>query len=173
MKLLTLAFFALLPLQAFAGVLDGKTPATFADRYGIPKSAKNVSSISALHVKRGNVSVTGQFSIREYRDGDLTVTVTYFIPSLQAASVRLQLKRQWTREQVEAALAAYGGSWQTVTRNGIVDSWIAPDGSLAINLLTWVEIQSKTIVEAVARNFAAEDAKRKAVPKFLSWLPHR
>lgn len=166
MKHLIFIALALLPVAVLAGVLDDKTPAYFVDRYGIQKSAKNVPSISYLQVKRGTVAVKGQFSAREFRKGDLTVHAVFFVPSLQLASVRLQLKQKWTREQVEAALEAYGGSWQPVSQNGIVDSWIAPDGSLAINMLTWVEIQSKTIVAEVAKNLAAEDAKRKAVPKF-------
>lgn len=166
MKYLLVLLFAFLPVVAHAGVLDDKTPAYFVDRYGTQKSSKNVSSVPYIHVKRGGVQVKGQFSNREFRKDDLIVHAVFFLPSLQLASVRLQLKQKWTREQVEAALEAYGGSWQPVSQNGIVDSWIAPDGSLAINMLTWVEIQSKTIVAEVAKNLAAEDAKRKAVPKF-------
>ena len=166
MKHLIFIALALLPVAVLAGVLDDKTPAYFVDRYGTQKSSKNVSSVPYIHVKRGGVQVKGQFSTREFRKGDLIVHAVFFLPSLQLASIRFQLKQKWTREQVEAALEAYGGSWQPVSQNGIVDSWIAPDGSLAINMLTWVEIQSKTIVAEVAKNLTAEDAKRKAIPKF-------
>ncbi len=166
MKYLIFMSLAFLPAAAIAGILEDKSPAYFVDRYGVQKSSKNVSSVPYIHVKRGGVQVKGQFSTREFHKGDLTVHAVFFLPSLQPASVRLQLKQKWTREQVEAALVAYGGSWTPVTQNGIVDFWTAPDGSLAINMLTWVEIQSKTIVDEVAKNLADKDAKRKAVPKF-------
>lgn len=166
MRLFVAATFALLPLVVLAGVLDDKSPAYFVDRYGPAKSSKTVSSHTCIHVGRGSVIVKGQFSAREFRQGDLIVQTVFFLPSLQLASVRLQLPRQWTPEQIEAALAAYGGEWRPVSRNGIVDSWVAPDGSMAISLLTWLDIQSKAIVDLVAKTLTDDDAKRKAVPKF-------
>jgi len=76
------------------------------------------------------------------------------------------LCHEWNDEQIEAALAAYGGEWKPITRNGVVTSWIAPDGSLAIKMLTWLDILSKPIVDQVAKAVADDDAKRKAVPNF-------
>ncbi len=156
----------MIPLAAFAGALDDKSPAYFVQRYGAPKSVKNVASISVHHPKRGGVEVKGQFSVREFRSDDLTVRVVFYLPSLQPASVRLQLRHKWTQEQVEAALAAYGGSWEPVRIGGFIESWVAPDGAVATNMLTFVDIQSKTIVDEAAKTLSSIDAKKKAVPKF-------
>ena len=156
----------LIPIAAFAGALDDKSPAYFVQRYGAPKSVKNVASISVHHPKRGSVEVKGQFSVRQFQSDDLTVRVVFYLPSLQTASVRLQLPRKWSEEQVRAALTAYGGSWEPVRTAGFVDSWIAPDGTVATNMLTWVDIQSKAIVDEAAKTLSNIDAKKKAVPKF-------
>jgi len=165
-RLFLIGIFAFLPLVIQAGTLDEKTPAYFVDRYGPPKSSGTVTSIPAIHIKRGGVVVKGQFSSREFRQGDLHIQCVFFLPSLQLATVRFQMQHPWTKEQIEAALAAYGGKWTPVSRNGIVDSWVAPDGSMAISMLTWLDIQSKAIVDQVERILAEDDAKRKAVPKF-------
>jgi hypothetical protein len=159
------ALFFLLTAIASAGALDDKTPAYFVDRYGPAKSSKTQSTGSFMNPTRGPVTVKGQFSVREFRKGDLRVQPVFFLPSLDLAAVRLQMDRQWTDEQIEAALAAYGGEWKLV-KKGIVTYWVAPDGSLAISMLTWLDIQSKAIVDQVAKTQAEDDAKRKAVPKF-------
>ena len=151
--------------SAHAGVFDGKSSAYFVDRYGPAKSSKTVSTASFVHVGRGAISIKGQFSAREFQKGDLRVQPTFFLPSLELAAVRLQMNRQWTDEQIEAALAAYGGEWKPV-KKGIVTYWVAPDGSMAISMLTWLDILSKPIVDLVAKAVAEDDAKRKAVPKF-------
>lgn len=166
MRLFLISLFSLLPLLTEAGVLDDKTPAYFVDRYGPAKSSGTVSVISAMHVKHGAVNLKGQFSAREFRQGNLLVQCVFFLPSLQLATVRFQMQHSWTKEQIEAALAAYGGKWAPVSRNGIVDSWVAPDGSIAISMLTWLDIQSKAIVDLVEKTVTADDIKRKAVPKF-------
>ncbi len=165
MRFYTTAAIVLLPLFASAGALDDKTPAYFVDHYGPAKSAKTQSSHPFVHVGRGGVTVKGQFSVREFRQGELIVQPVFFQPSLKLAAVRLQLQREWTPEQNEAALAAYGGEWKPI-KKGIVTYWIAPDGTMAISLLTWLDIQSKAIVDLVEKTLADEDAKREAVPKF-------
>ena len=154
------------PLLASAGVFDGKTSAYFVGRYGPAKSSNTVSSHAFTHTKSGGVTVQGQFSAREFRDGELRVQPVFFLPSMAVAAVRLQLNRAWTPEQIEAALAAYGGEWRPISRNGIVNSWVAPDGSIAISMLTWIDIQSKAIVDLIEKTLAEEAAKRKAIPKF-------
>lgn len=151
---------------AWAAVLDGKTPAYFVDRYGPAKSSETKTSGSFVHTTRGAVTVKAQFSVREYREGNLTVQAVFFLPSLELASVRLQLRQQWTAEQIKAALDAYGGEWRPLSRNAAVNSWVAPDGSMAISMLTWLDIQSKAIVDQAAKTLADEDAKRNAIPKF-------
>lgn len=166
MRILAATVLALLPLIALAGPLDDKTPAYFVDRYGPAKSSKVQSTASFTSPSRGAVTVKGQFSVREFRDGDLRVTAVFFYPSLKPAAVRLQLNRAWTKEQVEAALAAYGGSWQPASSgNPMIKAWVAPDETLAFAILTWVDFQSKEIVALVEKFLAESDAKRKAVPK--------
>lgn len=164
MKLLTFIFLLLFS-TACAAPLDGKSPAYFVDRYGPAKSAKTESSHGFIHPGRGSIPIKAQFSAREFRQGDLRVQPVFFLPSLRLAAVRLQLNRAWTPEQIEAALAAYGGEWTAVKHNGIVDTWIAPDGSMAIAMLTWIDIQSKEIVDLVNKAVVAEEALRNAIPK--------
>ena len=107
-----------------------------------------------------------QFSAREFREGRLWVQPVFFLPSLKLASVRLQMtKGGWTEEQVEAALKAYGGEWKLV-KKGVITAWAAPDGSMAIRMLTWIDIHSKAIMDLVERQLADQEAERKAVPKF-------
>lgn len=166
MKIFAITFFVLLPFCVQGGVLNDKTPGYFVDRYGSAKSSNVESAHNFVHQKRGSVKVKGQFSTKEFKKGDLRVYAVFYLPSLRLAAVRLQLDRAWTKEQIEAALAAYGGEWAPISRNGIVNSWVAPDGTLAISMLTWLEIQSKTIVEEVEKSLAADVAKRKAIPKF-------
>jgi hypothetical protein len=149
-----------------AGPLDDKGPPYFVDRYGLAKSSATVGKESFVHVGRGGVMLKGQFSARSFRQEDLRVEAVFFQPSLELAAVRLWLKQEWTTEQIAAALQAYGGEWKPTQNNGIVRSWQAPDGSLAIKLLNSLQIQSKTIVDAVAKELAEQDAKRKAVPTF-------
>lgn len=148
-----------------AGPLDDKGPPYFVDRYGPAKTSKTVSTAVFTDLKHGGVTVKGQFSAREYRQGELRVQPIFILPSLELAAVRLQLNRAWTDEQVEAALKAYGGEWKLVKR-GTITHWIAPDGSLAISMLTWLDIHSKAVVDLVSKTSAEAAAKRKAVPTF-------
>lgn len=163
-RLKLLLFVLVSSLQA-AGPLDDKGPPYFVDRYGPVKSARTVSSATFMDPASGSITVKGLFSSREYRKGELRVQPVFFLPSLELAAVRFQLNRTWTNEQIEAALKAYGGEWRRVKR-GMITQWLAPDGSLAISMLTWLDIQSKAIVDLVARTSAENEAKRKAVPNF-------
>jgi hypothetical protein len=162
----SLACFCALPVVALAGPLDDKSPAYFVDRYGPAKSSQTVSSYDFVHTGRGGVTVKRQFSTREFRKDDLRVQPVYFLPSLKLAAVRLQLNRAWTPEQIEAALAAYGGEWKLVKRGPTITSWVAPDGTLAISMLTWIDFQSKAIVDLTAKTVGEADAKQKGVPQF-------
>lgn len=165
-KKIGLFLFSLLCTHLLAaGPLDNKPPAYFVDLYGPAKSAKTVSSHPFVHVGRGAITVKGQFSQREFRKDGLWVQSVFFLPTLQLAAVRLQMNQQWTEQQIEAALAAYGGEWKLIKR-GIVTYWVAPDGSLAISMLTWLDIQSKVIVDQTAKTLADDDAKLKVVPNF-------
>jgi hypothetical protein len=166
MRLLATVLTIILPFSALAGTLDEKPPAYFVDRYGPAVYSKPTSSDSFINVGRGGVLVKGPFSVREYRKGDLMVHTVHFLPSLRLASVTLHLPRQWTNEQIEAALASYGGAWKPVSARGIINYWVAPDGAVAISLLNLLQIQSKVIVDQILKSLAEDDAKRKAVPKF-------
>ena len=157
---------ALVSASAFGAPLDGKGPAYFVDRYGSAKSTRTISSAGFLHMRNGYVDVHGQFSEREYRKGDLTVHAIFFLPSLDLAAVRLNLAHQWTSEQLNAALAAYGGDWRGERRPADILVWTAPDGSQAINLLLTLEIQSKATVDLVEKTLADRQAKKDAIPKF-------
>lgn len=149
-----------------AGPLDDKSPAYYVDRYGPAKSSKTVPNHSFIHPVRGAVTVKGRFSAREFREGKLLVQPVFFLPSLKLASVRLQMiDSGWTDEQIEAALKAYGGEWKLV-KKGVVTAWAAPDGSVAVRMLTWIDIHSRTILDQVEKELADMDAKRKAVPNF-------
>jgi hypothetical protein len=159
-------FSALVSATAVCAPLDGKGPAYFVDRYGLAKSAKTMSSTGFLHIGAGFIEVRGQFSERVFRKGDLTVRAIFFLPSLELAAVRLDLPHQWTPEQLEAALIAYGGQWQVQRHPADITTWTAPDGSQAINLLLTLEIQSKAAMDLIEKTLADREAKQKAVPKF-------
>lgn len=161
------ALLALVPLFVDAGVLEDKTPAYFADRYGLAKSSQTESRQSFLSGGRGAVAIKGPFSVRTFRQDKLRVEAVFFLPSLQLAAVNLRMGQFWTDEQIQAALKAYGGEWTPVKlANGVVKQWVAPDGSNAIHLISSLHIQSKVVVDAVAKELAEQDAKRKAVPTF-------
>ncbi|MDI1250327.1 MAG: hypothetical protein PSV13_15800 [Lacunisphaera sp.] len=165
LKLFVLGCLALVG-RVSAGPLDDKSPGYFVDRYGPAKSAQVVSKESFVHTERGAVVVKGQFSVREFRKDKLIVHAVFFEPSLQLAAVRLQMNNQWTAEQIEAALTAYGGEWKPVKQGLGIQFWVAPDGSKAISMLTWLDFQSKAVVDLILKSLAEDDAKRKAVPKF-------
>ena len=76
-------------------------------RYGSAKSSKTVSKYVFIDPKRSGVEISGQFSVREFRSGDLLVLAVFFLPSLKLADVTLQLLHPWTTEQIDSALAAY------------------------------------------------------------------
>lgn len=149
-----------------AGPLNDKGPPYFVDRYGPAKSSQVVNKEAFIHVGRGGVILERQFSARTFRKDGLRVEAVFFLPSLELASVRLWLEHEWTIEQIAAALQAYGGEWKPIKNNGVIRSWEAPDGTLAIKMLSSLQIQSKTIVDEVAKELAEQDAKRKAVPNF-------
>jgi len=149
-----------------AAPFDDKSPAYFVDRYGPAKSSRVESKAGFTHTKYGSFGIKGPFSVREYRKDDLKVRAVFFYPSLRLAAVRLQFDHQWTREQIDAALAAYGGEWETIDRGPFSIRWQAPDGTEAISMLTWLDFQSKTVKDAVGKAAEEHEAKRKEVPKF-------
>jgi hypothetical protein len=141
-------------------------PAYFFDRYGSAKSSKNVSRHSFIHPTRGGVVLEGQFSVREFRSGELIVQAVFELPSLKLAVVTLRLPRQWTLLQVEAALAAYSADWKPGAGNLAVKTWKTHENAMAVFLLSSLEIQSPQIVNRVARALQEADAQRAAIPKF-------
>jgi len=143
-----------------------RTPAYFVDRYGSGDPSKTVPKYSFVDPKRGNVEINGQFSVRAFRSGDLRVKAVFNLSSLKLASVRLQLPRQWTPEQIQSALMAYGSDWKPVGDNFMIQKWATPTGLRAIYMLTFVEIQSPEIAKSVEQVLAAKDRERKAIPKF-------
>jgi len=163
--------FYLFPFCALAQTSGGnepfteRTPAYFVDHYGRSTSSKNVSKYIFLQPGRGNVDIKGQFSVREFKSGDLRVEAFFTLPSLKLAAVKLHLPHIWTLEQISAALAANGTGWKRVDKPG-TEVWTTPDGLRAIYLLTTLEIQTPAIVLDVELTLKDADAKRKAVPKF-------
>jgi len=163
--LLALPFVALAqPVKQIA--FPEITPPYFVDRYGLAKSSKNVSNFGFLYPKRGNVEVKGPFSIRDFRHGDLRVVAVFNLPSLKLAGVKYSLNRSWTPEQIQAALSALGSDWKPYDANIGFKAWQLQDGTIAISILNSLEIQSASVVEAIAKEVAAKEAARKAVPKF-------
>jgi len=142
------------------------TPPYFVDRYGLAKSSKNVSKHGFIHPKRGHIEVKGPFSVREFRHGDLRVVAVFYLPSLKLAGVKYSLNRSWTPEQIQAALSALGTDWKLYDGNIAFKAWRIQDGTIAISILNSLEIQSAALVEDIARELAAKEAARKAVPKF-------
>ncbi|HEY8993634.1 MAG TPA: hypothetical protein VIM71_03030 [Lacunisphaera sp.] len=162
-----LCFIALLAATvSYAGPLDDKGPPYFVDRYGPPKSSTNDKATSYAHIKRGIVSVPGQFSTRHFKDGDLTVEAVFFLPSLRLATARYRLPHRWTEDQVDAALRAYGGEWNRTKQGALVTRWEAPDGTTAAYILNTLFIHSKELVTMGEKVLEAEEAKRKAMPRF-------
>jgi hypothetical protein len=153
--------------SGLAGPLDDKGPPYFVDRYGPAKSTNTESKQSFFSSGRGAVAIKGPFSVRTYRHDKLRIEAVFHYPSLKLAAVILRMGQSWTDEQIEAALKAYGGEWRRVKlNNAVVKEWVAPDGSNAICLISSLHIQSKAVADAVAKELAEEDAKRKAVPQF-------
>ncbi|MCF7689182.1 MAG: hypothetical protein K9N01_12880 [Cephaloticoccus sp.] len=164
--ILLLSVCVLSAAAAATGSFTDRTPAYFVDLYGYPASSKNVGNAVFTHMKYGSANVKGRFSAREFRSGELSIKATFEVPSLRLAGVRLQLPRQWTPEQLNAALSAYGSDWSPTNHNGIIREWAKPDGSKAVYILTWLEIQSPAIAKAVELVISEMEAKRKVVPKF-------
>lgn len=143
-----------------------RMPSYFVDRYGSPKSSKDVSTYHFIHPGHGNVVVKGPFTVREFRSGDLRVQAIFRLPSLKLAAVKLYLPRQWTAEQINAALTAYGDNWNASRGSWGVKVWTARDKSRAIAILLSLEIQAPEVIESMERVLHEREAKRKAVPKF-------
>jgi hypothetical protein len=164
-------YFLLLALLSVsllaAGPLDDKGPPYFVDRYGTARSTDTISNHAFISSGRGAVTIKGPFSVRTFQKDKLRVEAVFFSPSLKPAAVNLRMGQAWSEEQIQAALAAYGGEWQPLKlASGEVREWVAPDGSNAIRLSSSLHIQSKEVVVAVAKELATDDAKRKAVPTF-------
>lgn len=151
---------------AHAGVLDDKSPGYFVDRYGPAESSASEKTTSYAHIKKGIISVPGQFSARKFKRGDLAIEAVFFLPSLRLAAARYFLPHQWTAEQIDAALKAYGGDWKEVAKSSLLNRWEAPDGTVAVYILTTLHFQSKELVAMGEKVLETEDAKRKAVPQF-------
>lgn len=167
-RIITSLLLLALPLVALAqgGPLDDKSPAYFVDRYGPAKDSRTVSKASFLRPGSGTVRVDREFSVRSFRNDTLRVEATFFLPSLKAAEVRLSLPSQWTKEQTDAALGAYGNAWSLESKGIANTVWRAPDGSRAVMSLNSLRFQSKTLVDLIEASIAAEEAKKKVVPKF-------
>jgi hypothetical protein len=154
-------------LSLVAGPLEDKGPPYFVDRYGTARSSSTESKRWFIGDGRRPATIKGPFSIRTFRKDKLTVEAVFFLPSLKVAGVTLRLGQSWTDEQIQAALKAYGDDWKRVRRGNVfADEWVAPDGSNAIHLASSLYIQSKAVVDAVVKELAEQDAKRKAVPMF-------
>lgn len=172
LRLFTWILILFLPFCARAQAPGGnepfteRTPAYFVDHYGRSTSSRNVSKYIFLQPGRGNVDIKGQFSIREFKSGDLRVEAFFNLPSLKLAAVKLSLSHVWTPEQITAALAAYGAGWTEVKTIPFTKIWMTPDGLRATYLLTTLEIQSPAVVREVEQTLKDNDAKGKAVPKF-------
>lgn len=164
--ILSLGLLLLTTLPAMAGSLEDKTTAYFVDHYGPAKSSANERNANCAHPQRGIIAVKGQFSIRRFKAGDMDVSAVFFLPSLKLASASYSLHHAWTDEQISAALTAYGADWKPTHDQGFIKSWVAPDGTVAIYILTTLYIQSKTFTELGEKTSAENDAQRKAVPKF-------
>ncbi len=141
-------------------------PAYFVDLYGSPKSSKTEKKWSFFVEKRGAISVEGQFSVRDFRKGDLRAVAVFEIPSLKLVGVRLHLPRKWTAPQVEAALNAYGNNWKSLEKTFGINTWLTPDGAKAVSMLNYMEFQSPEIVETARKVVERDKAQRNAVPEF-------
>lgn len=167
-RIITSLLLLALPLVALAqgGPLDDKSPAYFVDRYGPAKESRTASKANFFHPASGTETVERQFSVRSFRNDTLRVEATFFLPSLKAAEVRLSLPQQWTQEQIDAALGAYGNAWNVESRSLGINVWRAPDGSRAVLILNSLHFQSLALVDLIEASRASRVAKKKAVPKF-------
>lgn len=55
--------------------------------------------------------------MREFVFGEMRVEAVFQVPELTLAGVMFTLPRNWTKEQVSAALEAFGGGWKHTERN--------------------------------------------------------
>ena len=167
-RIITSLLLLALPLITLAqgGPLVDKGPAYFVDRYGPAKESRTVSKASFLHPGSGTETVERQFSVRSFRTDALRVEATFFLPSLKPAEVRLSLPHQWTQEQIDAALGAYGNAWNVESRSFGMTVWRAPDGSRAVLILNSFHFQSFALIDLIEASRASRVAKKKAVPKF-------
>lgn len=149
-----------------ADTFDGKAPPYFVDRYGPAKSSEVRDKASFVLLGKGSVTLKGQYSVRAYRQDKLRIDAVFLLPSLELASVRLTMNQPWTEEQITAALQAYGGAWKPLPASIGIVAWEAPDGARAISMLNSLIIQSKATEDALTKEYADLEAKRKAVPKF-------
>lgn len=162
-------FFALVTVGHAAERLPSfadRTPAYFTDRYGYAKTTRDVQVHSFVDSTKGTIRLTGRFSLREYQSDNLRITATFFLPSLKLASVTLKLPHSWTREQIDAALVAYGTNWKQTKVNIAIKEWMLPDGTKAISILNSLVIHSPEVSELIQKALTEKEAKRKAVPKF-------
>ena len=142
-----------------------KTPAYFYDLYGKTTSEKTVSSYGFVYTKVGQVEVKGQFSVRNYQSEKMRVTVIYALPDLKAVAIQYSLSQDWTKEQIGAALEAYGSAWAEI-KEDTLRFYISRDGTKAIPVFNMLHINSSGIEAEIIKAHAAHEAERKKVPKF-------
>lgn len=165
-----LALFAVVTVPAVAQITGtlGKSTAYFYDRYGSPIRTREVSEASFITPEvQGAKAISGPFSIRTYRADKLTIEVHYLLPKLEAVCVRYSMPHSWTREQVNAALKAYGDKWTMIPQNvNIFPLYTADNGTSAYHMTSMLFVQSAGLRAAFKSSAAAAEAERREVPKF-------
>lgn len=93
----------------------GKTESYFHGLYGYPKSENSVSNFTFMVPRHpSTVRVDHNFTIQNFENGRLKVKVLYSEADRRAVWVQYRLPSRWTKEQIEAALEAYGTNWKGV-----------------------------------------------------------
>lgn len=155
----------------------GKTESYFTKLYGSPKSEKHLAEIAFLLPCHGSlIRLSQRFLVQNFQSDRLRVDVVYPEPSRQAIWVKFTLPNSWTREQLSAALGAYGSDWQVVQQNPGL-SFIMREKAPALYRCSNGRIAYKTMYDnlilfspqlygALRNQLQQTEQQKKAVPKF-------
>ena len=97
-----------------------KEPEYFVKLYGEPITSKIVDEKEfRLFTETPCVmNIKGPFGLQTYGKGNLQIEVTYILPEAQAIYVCYTLPNTWTKNQLDAAVNAYGKEWLAIKYSG-------------------------------------------------------
>ena len=145
--------------------------------YGAPKSEKHVQDYACSVPGHGSlVYLTRPLLVQQYENDRLKVTVVCSETTRQAIWISYQLPGEWTQEQINGALKAYGSDWtiadqkpgmSLVLGNLAGTLYRSSAGVLAYKSMTFsLIVYTPQLYADLISQIEELERQKKAVPKF-------